>query len=71
MKQKIKVEILDQLLADYRKPEDLIGPDGRFTELKKCLINRVLESELTTYRSTAKTPHHRHFPKGAHAPPAC
>jgi hypothetical protein len=49
MKQKIKVEILDQLLADYRKPEDLIGPDGRFTELKKCLINRVLESELTTH----------------------
>lgn len=49
MKQKIKDEILDQLLADYRKPEDLIGPDGLFTELKKRLINRVLESELTTH----------------------
>ena len=49
MKQKIKDEILDQLLADYHKRENLIGPDGLFTELKKRMINRVLESELTTH----------------------
>ena len=49
MKPKIKDELLDELLENYRKPEDLIGPDGLFTELKKRLINRILESELTTH----------------------
>jgi hypothetical protein len=34
------------MLANYRKPEDLTGPEGLFTELKKRLINQVLESEL-------------------------
>jgi len=49
MKPTIQDELLDQLLANYSKPEDLLGPEGLFTELKKRLINRVLESELTTH----------------------
>ena len=49
MKNKIKEELLDQLLEGYSSPEDLIGPDGLLTELKKRLINRVLDSELTTH----------------------
>ena len=49
MKPTIQDELLDELLANYSKPEDLLGPDGLFTELKKRLINRVLESELTTH----------------------
>ena len=58
MRPKIQDELLDQLLANYSKPEDLLGPEGLFTELKKRLINRVLESELTTHLcpATIKNP---------------
>ena len=49
MKPAIKDELLDELLKDYSQPADLLGPDGLLTELKKRLINRVLESELTTH----------------------
>ena len=31
-------ELLDQLLAEYEKPEDLTGADGLFKRLKKALI---------------------------------
>ena len=27
--------VLDELLKDYEKPEDLLGPDGLFRALKK------------------------------------
>jgi len=39
MKPTIHDELLDQLLANYSKPEDLLGPEALFTELKKRLIN--------------------------------
>lgn len=39
----IEDKLIDQMLANYRKPEDLIGPEGLVIELKKRLINRVLE----------------------------
>lgn len=61
MKPKIQDELLDQLLANYSKPEDLLGPAGLFTELKKRLINRVLESELTTHLGYDK---HQSPPEG-------
>lgn len=37
----ITPELLDQLLANYTKPEDLTGEDGLFKQLKKALIERV------------------------------
>ena len=49
MKPNIKDKLLDELLANYNQPDDLLGPDGLLTELKKRLINRVLESEMTTH----------------------
>lgn len=49
MKAKIKDELLDELLANYTGPEDLVGPEGILSELKKRLINRVMDSELTTH----------------------
>lgn len=45
MKEKIREELLDELLKNYSKPEDLTGPDELLTELKKRLINKVLDSE--------------------------
>lgn len=36
----ITPELLDQLLANYGKPEDLTGADGLFKQLKKALMTR-------------------------------
>src|SRR5690606_1956613 len=49
MKTNIKEELLDQLLAGYSKPEDLTGPDGLLRELKKRLITRAMEAEMSTH----------------------
>ena len=45
----IKPELLDQLLANYTKPEDLTGEGGLFKQLKKALIERALGAELTEH----------------------
>src|ERR1700747_3116214 len=45
----ISPELLDQLLANYEKPEDLTGDDGLFKQLKKALIERALGAELTEH----------------------
>ena len=39
-------ELLDQLLEDYHKPEDMLGPGGIFDQLKKALAERALGAEL-------------------------
>jgi transposase-like protein len=33
--------------AGYEKPEDLLGEDGLFKQLKKALLERALGAELT------------------------
>ena len=45
----IAPELLDQLLANYSKPEDLTGEDGLFKQLKKALIERALGAELSSH----------------------
>jgi len=34
----IKKEILDELIKDYRNPEDLLGEDGLLKQLTKQLL---------------------------------
>jgi putative transposase len=43
----IKDEILEEILKEYKNPEDLIGKDGILKELTKRLIEKAMESELT------------------------
>jgi putative transposase len=43
----IKDEVLEELLKDYKNPEDLIGKDGLLKELTKRLLEKAMESELT------------------------
>ncbi len=38
-------ELLDQLLANYQKPEDLIGTDGILKQLTKKLVERALDAD--------------------------
>ena len=39
-------ELLDQLLAGCERPEDILGPQGLFAQLKKALAERALGAEL-------------------------
>jgi len=48
----ITPELLDQLLANYERPEDLTGADGLFKQLKKALIERALGAELSEHLSS-------------------
>lgn len=43
----MRQELVDELLKDYQKPEDLIGESGLLKQLTKALIERALNSELT------------------------
>ena len=40
-------ELIDELLQDYRSPEDLMGEGGIFKQLTRALIERCLSAELT------------------------
>lgn len=43
----IRKEILDELIKDYKNPEDLIGEQGLLKQLTKALLERAMEAELT------------------------
>lgn len=50
----IPTELLDSLLANYQKPEDLIGENGLLKQLTKALVERALEAELTDHLGHGK-----------------
>lgn len=43
----ISKEILDQLLKDYKNPEDLLGEEGILKQLSRALVERALDGEMT------------------------
>jgi len=48
-KEKIRKEVLDELLAKYKTPEDLLGKEGIIKQLTQALVQRALEGELTDH----------------------
>ena len=40
-------ELLDELMAGYKGPSDLTGPDGLLKQLTKALVERAMGAELT------------------------
>jgi putative transposase len=42
-------EVLNELLKDYQKPEDLLGKDGIFKQLQKRLLEKAMGAELTAH----------------------
>lgn len=42
----IRTELLDELLKEYKKPEDLMGEGGILKELTKALVERCLNAEI-------------------------
>src|SRR5215472_12015065 len=57
----IDKKLIDQLLTDYKKPEDIIGENGLLKELTKAILERVLEAEMTEHLGYEK-----HDPAGHH-----
>src|SRR5215471_1127756 len=45
----IENELIDNLLKDYKKPEDLIGENGVLKQLTKQLLERAMSAELTEH----------------------
>ncbi|MCA1626875.1 MAG: IS256 family transposase [Acidobacteria bacterium] len=43
----ITPELLDELLKDYKSPEDMFGDDGLLQQLTKAVVERALQGELT------------------------
>lgn len=46
---KLPDELVDQILGEARTQEDLFGKDGVLKQLKKRLMERILEAELTEH----------------------
>ena len=55
----INNDLLDQLLKDYEKPEDILGENGLLKQLTKAVLERAMQAELTHHLGYS-----RHDPKG-------
>ena len=47
-------ELIDSLLADYQKPEDLIGENGLLKQLTKLLVEKALDAEMADHLGHGK-----------------
>ena len=55
----IKNELIDELLKDYQKPEDIIGENGLLKRFVKAVLERAMNAELTHHLG-----YERHDPAG-------
>lgn len=55
----IAPELLDELLKDYKSPDDMFGDDGLLQQLTKAVVERALQGELTYHLG-----YERHDPAG-------
>ena len=42
-------DLIDSLLADYNKSEDLIGENGLLKQLTKLFVERALDAEMSDH----------------------
>jgi putative transposase len=42
-------ELVDRLLADYKRPEQIVGENGLLKQLTKAVLERALEAEMTEH----------------------
>src|SRR5271155_1251428 len=55
----IDLKLIDKLLTDYKKPEDIIGENGLLKQLTKALLERAMQAEMTDHLGYEK-----HDPSG-------
>ncbi len=58
-KKPLPQDLIDGLLANYQKPEDLIGEGGLLKQLTKALVERALQAEMAEHLG-----HGKHKPVG-------
>ena len=56
-KKAVPKDLIDSLLADYKKPEDLIGENGLLKQLTKLLVERAVDAEMSEHLG-----HHKNAP---------
>jgi len=57
----ITPDLLDELLKDYKSPEDMFGDEGLLQQLTKAVVERALQGEMTHHLGYEK-----HDPAGQH-----
>ena len=57
----ITPDLLDELLKDYKSPEDMFGDDGLLQQLTKAVVERALQGEMTHHLG-----YEQHDPAGQH-----
>jgi len=45
----IDLKLIDKLLLDYKKPEDIIGENGLLKQLTKAVLERAMQVEMTDH----------------------
>ena len=45
----IDLKLIDKLLGDYKKPEDIIGKNGLLKQLTKALLERAMQAEMSEH----------------------
>lgn len=55
----IDTDLIDQLLKDYKSPEDVLGENGLIKQFTKAVLERAMQAELTDHLGYEK-----HDPKG-------
>ena len=55
----INNELIDQLLKDYKSPEDILGENGLLKQFTKAILERAMQAELTHHLGYEK-----HDPEG-------
>jgi len=58
----INTDLIDQLLAGYKDPGDVLGENGLLKQLTKAVLERAMQAELTHHLGYDK-----HSPKGHHS----
>src|SRR6266571_3038575 len=58
----IDPKLIDELLREYKKPEDIVGENGLLRQLTKAVLERALEAEISEHLGYEK-----HDPAGQHS----
>ena len=51
----ISKEVLDELMKNYKGPDDITGPGGLLKELTKALVERAMQAEMTDHLGYEKS----------------
>ncbi len=51
----IRIELIDELIKDYKKPEDIMSENDILKQPTKAILGQTLSAELTHHSATRTT----------------